>query len=108
MSQQQLKSYWDTPCLQVSFDILEKLGIEPKTLGNKASGPWCGSFLAIFFSWKGGSWLFYFDCIVAVCVLCLFLVELWVGLKSVITAFPRYTQLLCINAEIYFLLQGTS
>ena len=34
----------------------------------------------------------------------------WVGLKSVIMAFPSYTQLLCINADFFFifLLQSTS
>ena len=32
----------------------------------------------------------------------------WVGLKSVIMTFPRYTQLLRINAEIFVLLQSTS
>ena len=32
--------------------------------------------------------MLYFLCVVAVCVLCLFLGVLWVGLQSVIVAFP--------------------
>ena len=40
-------------------------------------------------------------CVVAVCVLCLFLTVLWVGLQSVIVAFPGHTHLLfCLIPEI--------
>ena len=60
-------------------------------------------------SWKRDSWLLYKNSIVAVCVLFLFFMGHWIGLKSVIMAFPSYTQLLCIT-EIFFIfpLQGTS
>ena len=33
-------------------------------------------------------------CVVAVCVLCLFLILPWVGVQSVIVAYPVYTHLL--------------
>ena len=33
-------------------------------------------------------------CVVAVCVLCLFLAVTWVGLQSVILSFPGHTHLL--------------
>ena len=36
--------------------------------------------------------LLYFKCVVAVCVLCFFLTITWVGLRSVIMAFPGLTQ----------------
>ena len=35
----------------------------------------------------------YFSSVVAVCVLCLFLAVLWVGLRSVVVVFPGHTQL---------------
>ena len=35
--------------------------------------------------------LLYFNCVVAVCVLCVFLMVPWVGLQSVIVVFPGHT-----------------
>ena len=37
--------------------------------------------------------LFYLNCVVTVCILCLFLTVPWVGLQSVIVAFPGHTNL---------------
>ena len=67
---------------------------------NNASGSWCGSILAIILL-KRDSWLLYKNCIVTVCVLFLFLIESCAGLKSMIMAFPSYSQLLCINAVFF-------
>ena len=39
------------------------------------------------------SWLLYCNCVVAVCVMCLFLMVPWVGLQSVIVTFPGHTHL---------------
>ena len=52
------------------------------------------STLAIILLRKRESWLLSFNCVVAVCVLGLFLTMPWVGLLSVIVAFPGHTHLL--------------
>ena len=39
------------------------------------------------------SWLIYFDCVVAISVLCPFFMVSWVGLESVIVTFPGYIYL---------------
>ena len=47
-------------------------------------------FLVKLASFRGReSWLIYFNCVVAVCVLCLYLAVPWVGPQSVIVTFPR-------------------
>ena len=59
--------------------------------------------------WRG-SWchlageesrLLYFNCVVAVCVLCFFLAQLWVGMQSVVVAFPYRT---CFLISLMFCL----
>ena len=51
------------------------------------------SGLAIILLWKRKSWLFYLNCVMSVCVLCLFLIVPWVGLQSVIVVLPGHTRL---------------
>ena len=47
------------------------------------------------------SWLFYFNCVVAVCVLCLFHMVPLVGLQSVVVSFPGHTHLLFSQSMLF-------
>ena len=53
-------------------------------------------FLVPFLVSQSSCWLLYFNCVVAVCVMCivLFFTVLWVGLQAVIVAFPSSPRLL--------------
>ena len=42
----------------------------------------------------------YFNCVVAVCVLCFFLTVPWIGLQFVIVAFPGHTLLIFVSVKM--------
>ena len=57
------------------------------------------SFVIIWLRMRASCFTLWFCCLVAVSVLCLFLAMLWVGLKTVIVAFPGHTCFL--NLKIF-------